>query len=47
LKRIKGCKSMGLDRIPIETSLKDVAIVLLTKLFNIIFWLNKMPNEWR
>jgi hypothetical protein len=27
--------------------LRDVAIVWLTKLFNLIFWLNKMLDEWR
>jgi hypothetical protein len=49
LKRMKGGKAMGLDGIPIEVwrSLRDVAIVWLTKLFNIIFWSNKMPDEWR
>jgi hypothetical protein len=36
---MKGCKVMGLDGIPIEVwrSLANVAIVLLTKLFNLIF----------
>ena len=49
LKRMKGGKVMGLDGIPIEVWrwLGDIAIVWLTKLFNHIFWLNKMPDEWR
>jgi hypothetical protein len=49
LKRIKRGKAMGLDGIPIEVcrSLGDVAIVWLTKLFNIIFRSNKMSDEWR
>ena len=49
LKRMKGGKAMGPDGIPIEVwrCLGDVAIVWLTKLFNHIFWLNKMPDEWR
>jgi hypothetical protein len=40
---------MGLDGIPIEVwrTLEDVAIVWLTKLFNLIFRLNNMPDEWR
>jgi hypothetical protein len=44
---MKISKAMDLDRIPIEiwTSLGDVAIVWLTKLFNLIFLSNKMPNE--
>jgi hypothetical protein len=39
LKRMKGSKAMGPDGIPIEVrrSLGDVAIVWLTKLFNLIF----------
>jgi hypothetical protein len=39
LKRMKGGKAMGPDGIPIEVwrSLEDVAIVWLTKLFNLIF----------
>jgi hypothetical protein len=39
LKRMKGGKVMGPDGIPIEVwrSLGDVAIVWLTKLFNLIF----------
>jgi hypothetical protein len=49
LKRMKGGKAMGPDGIPIEVwrSLGDVAIVWLTKLFNLIFRSNKMPDEWR
>jgi hypothetical protein len=49
LKRIKGGKAMGPDGIPIEVwrTLGDVAIVWLTKLFNIIIRSNKMPDEWR
>jgi hypothetical protein len=49
LKRMKGGKVMGPDGIPIEMwrSLRDVAIVWLTKLFNIIFRSNKIPDEWR
>jgi hypothetical protein len=39
LKRMKGGKTMGLDGIPIEMwrTLGDIAIVWLTKLFNLIF----------
>jgi hypothetical protein len=49
LKRMKGGKVIGPDGIPIEVwrSLADVAIVWLTKLFNLIFRSNKMPDEWR
>jgi hypothetical protein len=49
LKRTKGGKAMGLDEIPIEVwrSLEDIAIVWLTKLFNLIFRSNKMPDKWR
>jgi hypothetical protein len=49
LKRMKGGKAMGPNRIPIEVwrSFGDVAIVWLTKLFNLIFRSNKMPDEWR
>jgi hypothetical protein len=38
---------MGPDGIPIEVwrTLGDVAIVWLTKLFNLIFRLNKMSDE--
>jgi hypothetical protein len=47
-KRMMGGKPMGLDGIPIEVwrSLRDIAIVWLTKLFNLIFRSNKMPDEW-
>jgi hypothetical protein len=40
---------MGPDRILIEVwrTLKDITIVWLTKLFNIIFRSNKIPDEWR
>src|SRR4051812_8114764 len=46
---MKGGKAMGPDCIPIEVwrGLGDKAIVWLTKLFNLIFWSNKMPEEWR
>jgi hypothetical protein len=49
LKRMKGGKGMGPDGIPIKVwrSLRDVAIVWLTKLFNLIFRSNKMSNKWR
>jgi hypothetical protein len=49
LKRMKGSKAMGPDGIPIEIwrSLGDIAIVWLTKLFNLIFRSNKMFDEWR
>jgi hypothetical protein len=49
LKRMKGGKTMGPNGIPIEVwrTLKDVTIVWLTKLFNIIFRSNKIPDEWR
>src|SRR3954467_3810835 len=48
LKRMKGGKAMGPDCILIEVwrGLRDIAIVWLTKLFNLIFWANKMPEEW-
>jgi hypothetical protein len=47
LKMMKGGKTMGSDGIPIEVwrSLGDVAIVWLTKLFNLIFRSNKIPDE--
>jgi hypothetical protein len=47
LKRMKGGKVMGPNGIPIEVwrSLGDIVIVFLTKLFNLIFQLNKMPDE--
>ena len=40
---------MGPDGIPIKVwrCLGDIAIVWLTKMFNNIFRLNKMPKEWR
>jgi hypothetical protein len=49
VKRVKGGKAVGPDGIPIEVwrSLGDIVIVWLTKLFNLIFWSNKMPDEWR
>jgi hypothetical protein len=39
LKRMKGGKAIGPDGIPIEVwrTLRDIAIVWLTKLFNLIF----------
>jgi hypothetical protein len=47
LKRMNGGKVMGPDGIPIEVwrTLGDVKIVWLTKLFNLIFWSNKMPDK--
>jgi hypothetical protein len=49
LKKMKIGKALGLDDIPIEVlrCLGDIAIVWLTKLFNITFQSNKMPDEWR
>lgn len=49
LKRMKSGKAMGPDGIPIEVwrCLGARAIVWLTKLFNLIFRSNKMPEEWR
>ena len=49
LKRMKGGKAMGSDGIPIEVwrCLGDRAIIWLINLFNLIFWSNKMPDEWR
>jgi hypothetical protein len=49
LKRMKRGKAMCPDGIPIEVwrTLEDIAIVWLTKLYNIIFRSNKMPDEWR
>jgi hypothetical protein len=49
LKRMKEGKVMDPDGIPIEVwrTLGDVVIVWLTKLFNLIFRSNKMPNKWR
>jgi hypothetical protein len=48
-KKMKGGKAMGPHCIPIEVwrGLRDIAIVCPTKLFNLIFWANKMPEEWR
>ena len=48
LKRMKGGKAMDPDGIPIEVwrCLGDRAIIWLTKLFNLIFRSNKMPEEW-
>jgi hypothetical protein len=48
LKRMKGGKAIGPDGLPIEVwrNLGDVAIIWLTKLFNLIFRSNKMLNEW-
>jgi hypothetical protein len=49
LKRMKGGKTMDPNGIPIEVwrTLGDVVIVWFTKLFNLIFRSNKMPDEWR
>jgi hypothetical protein len=49
LKKMKICKALGPDDIPIEVwrCLGDIAIVWLTKLFNTIFGSNKMSDEWR
>jgi hypothetical protein len=49
LKKMKGGKTMSPNGIPIEVwmTLKDVAIIWLIKLFNLIFRSNKMPDEWR
>jgi hypothetical protein len=49
LKKMKTDKALGPDDIPIEVwrCLGDITIVWLTKLFNIIFRSNKMPDEWR
>jgi hypothetical protein len=49
LKRMKRGKVLCPDGIPIEVwrTLEDIAIVWLTKLYNIIFRSNKMPDEWR
>ena len=47
LKRTRGGKAMGPDdiRIKVWRCLGDSAIVWLTKLFNLIFQSNKMPEE--
>jgi hypothetical protein len=49
LKRMKRGMAMVPDGTPIELwrTLADVAIVWLTKLFNLIFRSNTMPDEWR
>jgi hypothetical protein len=49
LKRMKGSNAMGPDGIPIEVwrCRGDIAIVWLTKLFNLIFRSNKILDEWR
>jgi hypothetical protein len=49
LKRMKGGKTMSPHGIPIEVwkTFRDVAIVWLIKLFNLIFRSNKMLDEWR
>jgi hypothetical protein len=49
LKRMNEGKAMGPDGMPIEVwmTLGDVAIVWLTKLFNLIFRSNKMSDECR
>jgi Reverse transcriptase (RNA-dependent DNA polymerase) len=49
LKKMKSGKALGPNDIPIEVwrCLGDIAIVWLTKLFNIIFRFNKMPDELR
>jgi hypothetical protein len=49
LKRMKGGDAMGPDGIPIEVwrCLGARAIVWLTKLLNLIFQSNEMPEEWR
>jgi hypothetical protein len=46
---MKISKTLGPDGIPIEVwrCLGDIAIVWLTKLFNIILRSNKIPDEWR
>jgi hypothetical protein len=46
---MKTGKTLEPDDIPIEVwrCLGDIAIVWLTKLFNIIFRSNKMLDEWR
>ena len=48
LQRMKGGKAMGPDCIPVEVwKGLGAAIVWLTKLVNLIFRANKMPEEWR
>jgi hypothetical protein len=41
-----GFKNDGIH-IEVWRSFGDVAIVWLTKLFNLIFWSNKMSDQWR
>jgi hypothetical protein len=47
LTRMKGGKAIDLDEIPIEVwrTLRNIVIVWLTKLFNLIFRSNKIPDE--
>jgi hypothetical protein len=45
LKKMKTGKALGFDDIPIEVWFENIAIVWLTKLFNIIFRSNKMLDE--
>jgi hypothetical protein len=49
LKRMKGGKAMSPNCISIEVwrGLGDIAIVWLIKPFNLIFWENKILEEWR
>jgi hypothetical protein len=49
LTRMKGDKAIGPDGIPIEMwrCLGARVIVWLTKLLNLIFQSNKMPEKWR
>jgi hypothetical protein len=44
---MKTGKTLGPDDIPIEVwrCLGDIAIMWLTKLFNTIFWSNKMTGK--
>jgi len=46
---MKGGKAMGPDGVPIEVwrCLCARVMLWLTKLFNLIFRSNKMPEEWR
>jgi hypothetical protein len=46
LKKMKTCKTLGRDDIPIEVwrCLRDITIMWLTKQFNIIIRSNKMPD---
>jgi hypothetical protein len=47
--RMIGGNPMGQNGIPIKVwrSFKNIAMVLLTNLFNLIFRLNGMSDEWR